>query len=145
MPSCGIFPSTLHLWFPTVLPDTWEGKREISCAPLATPPLTRYFPCPISLFYFFLPGVSLNISWSMQKKGQNSCLAALEMLQLVLKLMLFQHRFLLLCTWGTAGCQRVCMWSNTTSRACFPPEFELKMAQSFSYLHVPHGQLKCSY
>lgn len=39
----------------------------------------------------------------------------------------------------------VCVWSNTTSRAGFPPDFELKMAQSFSYLHVPHGQLKCSY
>ena len=40
---------------------------------------------------------------------------------------------------------RVCAWSNTTSGACFPPDFELKMAQGLSYLHVPHSQLKCSH
>lgn len=71
-----------------------------------------YFP-----ILFFSYQVSHSIYPDQCKKGQNSCLAALEMLQLVLKLMLFQHRFLLLCTGGTTGCQCVCVCEVTP-----PPE-----------------------
>lgn len=49
-------------------------------------------------FFIFSYQVSHSIYPDQCKKGQNPCLAALEMLQLVLKLMLFQHRFLLLCS-----------------------------------------------
>lgn len=143
-----ISPSILYLQFPTPLWDTWEEQQEISHAALAALPLSTGRLWPIFLFLFFLHLLSgVSIYLDQCKKGQNSHLAPLELLQLVLKLVLFQHKFLLLCTWETTGCQCVCvwMWSNTTSRACLPPDFKLKMALSFSYLHVPPSRLKCCY